>query len=71
MAHKRKDTLCRTKVNEWNKHMKPWGKRVQNKAERRAAVKLMREMKEDFIERQDFDTASACRDVERALDQMK
>ena len=37
MAHKRKDTLCRTKVNEWNKHMKPWGKRVQNKAERKAA----------------------------------
>jgi hypothetical protein len=37
MAHKRKDTLVRTKVNEWNKHMKPWGKHVQNKAERRAA----------------------------------
>lgn len=36
MAHKRKDTLCRTKVNEWNKHMKPWDKRVQNKARKNA-----------------------------------
>jgi protein-arginine kinase activator protein McsA len=71
MAHKRKDTLCRTKVNGWNKHMKPWGKRVQNKAERKAAANFIREMKEDFIQRQDFETAAACRDVEQALDQMK
>lgn len=70
MAHKRKDTLCRTKVNEWNKHMKPWGKHVQNKAERRAAVKFIRELKEDFIEQQDFEAAASCRDVERALDRM-
>lgn len=71
MAHKRKDTLVRTKVNGWNKHMKPWGKRVQNKAERKAAVAFIREMKEDFIERQDFDAAASCRDVERALDRLE
>jgi hypothetical protein len=39
MAHKRKDTLVRTQVNEYNKHMKPWGKRIQAKAERRASKK--------------------------------
>jgi hypothetical protein len=37
MAHKRKDTLAR--VQEWAKHLRPYGKRVQAKAERRAANK--------------------------------
>ena len=35
MAHKRKDTLAPCK--EWAKHLKPFGKRQQAKAERRAA----------------------------------
>jgi len=39
MAHKRKDTFTKLKVNSWNKHMKPFGKKVHAKAERRAAKK--------------------------------
>ena len=35
MAHKRKDTL--TAPREWAKHLRPFGKRVQSKSERRAA----------------------------------
>jgi hypothetical protein len=37
MSHKRKDTLVKPK--EWAKHLRPFGKRVQSKAERRAAKK--------------------------------
>ena len=36
MAHKRKDTLA--KPREWAKHLRPFGKRIQNKAERRKAT---------------------------------
>lgn len=43
MAHKRKDTLAKT--NEWAKHLRPFGKRQQAKAERRAAKKEIK--KED------------------------
>jgi len=35
MTHVRKDTLAKTK--EWAKHLRPFGKRVQAKSERRAA----------------------------------
>lgn len=37
MAHTRKDTLIKPK--EWAKHLRPFGKRVQSKAERQAAKK--------------------------------
>jgi hypothetical protein len=37
MAHVRKDTLAKT--SEWAKHLRPFGKRKQAKAERRAATK--------------------------------
>lgn len=40
MAHKRKDTL--TKSKQWWKHLRDW-KRPQNKAERRAAKKQITE----------------------------
>jgi hypothetical protein len=39
MAHARKDTL--TRPIEWAKHLRKWGKRVQNGKERRAAKKLL------------------------------
>jgi acetone carboxylase gamma subunit len=39
MAHKRKDTFV--PVMEWAKHLKPYGKRIQAKAERRAAAKAI------------------------------
>jgi len=35
MAHSRKDTLAKTR--EWADHLRPFGKRQQAKAERRAA----------------------------------
>jgi predicted nucleic acid-binding Zn ribbon protein len=37
MAHKRKDTLSAPK--EWAKHLRPFGKKIQSKSERRAAKK--------------------------------
>jgi hypothetical protein len=40
MAHKRKDTF--TTCKEWAKHLKPYGKRIHAKAERRAAKRLIR-----------------------------
>ena len=39
MARKRKDTYCGT--GEWAKHLKPYGKRVMAKAERREAVRTI------------------------------
>jgi hypothetical protein len=44
MAHTRKDTLTRT--HEWAKHLRPFGKRRQSKAERKAAEKQIKEEKE-------------------------
>jgi protein-arginine kinase activator protein McsA len=66
MAHKRKDTLAAPM--EWAKHLKPRGKQVQARLERRAAVQLIRLMKEEFIEQQDFEFAANLRDAERTLD---
>lgn len=40
MAHVRKDTFAPTR--SWNKHLRKDGKRVQAKAERRAAKSLVR-----------------------------
>lgn len=37
MAHKRKDTL--TACKEWAKHLRPFNKRVQSKAERKESKK--------------------------------
>lgn len=37
MAHTRKDTLV--PPSEWAKHLRPYGKRLQSKAERKAAKK--------------------------------
>lgn len=37
MSHARKDTL--TKPKQWAKHLRPFGKRQQAKAERKAAQK--------------------------------
>ena len=47
MAHKRKDTLVAPM--EWAKHLKPYGKRVQAKAERRAAsLSISKEIAESY-----------------------
>lgn len=37
MAHVRKDTL--TRPVEWAKHLRPWGKKLQSKKERQAAIR--------------------------------
>jgi hypothetical protein len=37
MSHVRKDTL--TKPRQWAKHLRPYGKRMQSKAERQAVKK--------------------------------
>jgi hypothetical protein len=50
MAHKRKDTY--TSCIEWAKHLKPEGKRMHNKAERRAAK---RRIYLDYDEHVSFD----------------
>lgn len=42
MAHKRKDTFSDSKV-EYAKHLRPFGKRVQNKKERQKAKKIIEE----------------------------
>lgn len=39
MAHVRKDTL--SAPGEWAKHLRPYGKRLQSKAERQAAKKVV------------------------------
>ena len=41
MAHKRKDTVGQHKV-EWARHLRPWQKRQEAKAERRAAKTIIR-----------------------------
>jgi hypothetical protein len=47
MARKRKDTYCVT--GEWAKHLKPYGKRVMAKAERRAAnVSIAKEIADSY-----------------------
>jgi hypothetical protein len=46
MGHVRKDTLS-TPV-EWAKHLRPWGKRVQSKAERKAAQKEVKKDRNEF-----------------------
>jgi len=65
MAHKRQDTL--TTCKEWAKHLKPYGKRVHAKTERRAARDHIRNLKEEAIEDQDFELAATYRDIERGL----
>jgi len=54
MAHKRKDTFCVT--SEWAKHLKPHGKKVMAKAERRAARKDIADARRlvDFLDRLRF-----------------
>lgn len=37
MAHVRKDSKLKPKINSWNKHLRPEGKRNLWKRERRAA----------------------------------
>jgi hypothetical protein len=65
MAHTRKDTLVG--CGERRKHLKD-EKNVQARLERRAAVQLIRLLKEEFIEQQDFEFAANLRDAERTLD---
>jgi hypothetical protein len=42
MAHKRKDTFV--KVREWWKHLRPFNKRMQAKAERRAIKRMISDL---------------------------
>lgn len=65
MAHARKDTLVG--CGERRKHLKT-EKTTQARLERRAAVQLIRILKEEFIKQQDFEFAANLRDAERTLD---
>jgi hypothetical protein len=51
MAHKRKDTFCAS--GSWSKRLKPHGKKVMAKAERRAARKAIIDARRmvDFLDR--------------------
>jgi len=46
MSHTRKDTLAKTV--EWAKHLRPFGKRRQAKAERAAASKEIQTQKKEL-----------------------
>lgn len=59
MARKRKDTYCVT--GEWAKHLKPYGKRVMAKAERREANRTIDKDVKDIPIQHGDDPRCICR----------
>lgn len=55
MAHARKDTLV--SCGEWAKHLKPFGKRMVAKAERKAAQKEVKKEVADRVESEWFNVS--------------